>query len=228
MPKQSFLNKTSSLSFFKDKGFSLIEVLTVLVIVGVLSVVGIRSYQAQTNKAKTSEAKHSLSYVWTAEQGFKANWDTYHENLMAIGAVPAGSYSYDVGFGLNVDLSTTDGNLDVYPFKPILNAPKCTNFQQICNNDCLSALEEAGGSGETGKGKFFDTDNTTYNVKVSCNVTSTKLLKNSTDYTTNSPAANAKAEETTFKAYAMGLLKKIDIWSIDETRTLNHLDDGTQ
>ena len=101
----NFFIKIYDLKFFQKQGYSLIELLTATSIVGVLSVVGVKSYQGQTNKARSAEAKHSLSYIYTAEANFKSSWDTYHENLMLIGAAPSGSYHYDVGFEQGVAIS---------------------------------------------------------------------------------------------------------------------------
>ena len=231
---QIYFDQISVLRFFQKKGFSLVELLTTMSIVGTLSVVGIKSYQAQTNKARSAEAKHSLSYVFTAEESFKDIWSTYHENLAAIGAVPSGAYHYDVGFGISAVLSTADGELGIYPLKSSLDIRECTNFDQICKGECLSKTETAVEAIDPAQAVYFnladplDSSNP-YNAVANCQVMGSEQLST---YTGNSGdpdhESNAKAEVGTFKAFAIGNLKGVDVWSIDDKRTVQHVKDGTE
>ena len=211
-----FFKKSFFLKLFHKQGFSLIELLTTTVIIGTLSVVGIKSYQAQTNKARTAEAKHSLSYIYTAEKNFYDLWRTYHENLLVVGAVPDGSYHYDVGFGKGAALSDADGNLGDYPSKfasQILTVRECTNFDEICKMDCIR--KEKSQTGLTNS--YFSSSGGSLN----CKVTGGNYLK---DYNSKDGTADA----STFKALAVGKLKNEDVWSIDQSRAIGHDKDGTQ
>ena len=212
--------------FFKkkacqNKAFSLIELLTTVSIIGVLSVIGIRSYQTQTNKAKTAEARHSLSYIYSAEQNFKASWDTYHENLIAIGATPSGTYSYDIGFSKGVSLSKTDGYLANYPGQEDLDKSDCSNFADICKTgagSCATALKTDSGTFI----HFYFSGPGTYNAatnKLSCSVTATERIADETGF---------EADSNSFTAGAVRVLKTKDVWSIDESRNIEHGTDGTQ
>ena len=179
---------------------------------------GVKSYQAQTNKARSAEAKHSLSYIYTAEANFKSNWKTYHENLMLIGAVPSGSYHYDVGFEQGVAISKTDGDLGSYPLPDSLTVKECINFKQICKGDCIANTRSAVGSGHS---SYFLGSAT-------CKVTSGLYLGGVTPWTRPGSIAPSIAEPTKFKAFATGKLKRNDVWSIDEMKTIKHELDGTQ
>ena len=153
-----FFKKSFFLKLFHKQGFSLIELLTTTVIIGTLSVVGIKSYQAQTNKARTAEAKHSLSYIYTAEKNFYDLWRTYHENLLVVGAVPDGSYHYDVGFGDSAVLSDADGNLGDYPSQfasKILTVRECTNFYEVCAKVGNCVTQEQAQTGLTNSYFFY-------------------------------------------------------------------------
>ena len=77
-----------SLLLKKSQGFSLVELLVAVTIIGILSAVGIGYYKEATNTAKKAEAKYSLSLVYSAEKQFHSAWGTYHENLLVIGAIP--------------------------------------------------------------------------------------------------------------------------------------------
>lgn len=50
------------------KGFTLIEILIVVIIVGVLASIGIPQYAASLEKAKGVDAKESLAYIYREEQ----------------------------------------------------------------------------------------------------------------------------------------------------------------
>ena len=214
-----FLKELSFLNFFQERGFSMVEMLTTVATVGVLSVVGVRSYQAQTNKARSAEAKHSLSYVYTAERNFVNSWGTYHENLVVIGAVPSSTYHYDVGFGKSVSLSKTEGSLGDYPLPDSLDVPECTNFYQICEGNCTTQIQTRVGSSYS---RYFEKSGGG-NPAV-CTVTGGNYLK---DYT-GAQASNADAKVSGFLALATSNLKSADVWSIDDQKTVVHEVDGTQ
>ena len=205
-----------------NKAFSLTELLTTVGIVGTLSVLGIKSYQKQTNQAKTAEAKKSLAYVYSAERNFYNSWSSYHENLVAVGAVPTGLYNYDVGFGNNAAL-IADGDLTSYPpidGSNVLNVRECTNFGQICNGECLTVLANLVSAAY----KDFFTSGGSYNAEANCQVDSAVLLKTYTGLV----RGLAKADDNEFKAIATGNLKGQDIWSINERNVVKHEVDGTQ
>jgi type IV pilus assembly protein PilA len=54
-----------------DKGFTLVELLVVIVIIGILTAIALPSFLNQTAKAKQSEAKQNVSSVIKAQQSFR-------------------------------------------------------------------------------------------------------------------------------------------------------------
>ena len=103
----------------KPKAFSLTELLVTLAIIGTLSVVGIRTYRNQLHTAKTAEAQQILSFIYSNERQFYNAWNTYHENLVLVGAAPSGNYRYDAGFTMK-QVAHSDGDLGNYPFEESL------------------------------------------------------------------------------------------------------------
>lgn len=209
------MKKSTYFLLLRREGYSMAELVTAAAVVGVLSTVGVKSYQAQTNRARTAEAKQSLAYVYTSEQSFRDNWRSYHENLVAVGAVPSGQYHYDVGFDSATALSTSDGDLGSYPTTQVLSQSQCTNFNQICQGSCSTAIVSAIGGTYASAYAVYGT--------ASCAVRSTVLLSGTGKYSNS----NGQATTTSFKALAVGRLKNRDVWSIDDERTLEHIEDGT-
>lgn len=73
-------------SFSKDEqGFSLTELMVVLVIIGILALLAIPRFTNVATKAKATEAKTMLKQVHTLQSSYHFEYDAYTENLAAIG-----------------------------------------------------------------------------------------------------------------------------------------------
>ncbi len=79
-----------------QKGFTLIELMIVVAIIGILAAVAIPQYQNFTKKSKASEAKVILDAIITAEGAYYAEHDRMTQNLANLGNPqnPAKYYSY--------------------------------------------------------------------------------------------------------------------------------------
>ena len=60
-----------------QKGFSLIELLIVLVIIGILAGIAIPRYMSSTTKAKQTEAKELLRQIYMLERSYYQEYDEY-------------------------------------------------------------------------------------------------------------------------------------------------------
>lgn len=81
-----------------EKGFSLVELMVVVAIIGILSSIAIPSLQRYMAKARQTEAKTNLASLYTAEKSFFAEYNTYWVGFNDIGFAPEGNLRYNVGF----------------------------------------------------------------------------------------------------------------------------------
>ena len=79
-------------------GFSLVEIMVAVAIVGILTVIAIPQYQKYQRRALQGEAKMLLSNLYTIERAFSLNWGYGATNLPQMGFKATGSVSYNVGW----------------------------------------------------------------------------------------------------------------------------------
>lgn len=179
------------------RGFTLVELLIVVAIIGVLSTIGVPTFRRMIQKSKKSEAKVNLGGVYTSEAAFNAEYNYYGNNLTRMGFEIEGnpnSLIYTTGF-----FTTSCGNqTTILP----------------TNATAVAAINAAFTA-------YYNAANTRMGL-----VTPTVC----------GVAFDASANGNTFSAGAVGMIAPpsvaraagtLDVWSINQSRTLSNTQDGT-
>ena len=150
-------------------GFSLVELIVVVAIIGILAAVAIPQYAKVQNKSKQSEVNVHLSGIYSAELSFYEIWTSYYGALETIGYSPKGRVRYNCGFTA------------VGPASPKLGAPTGT-VTSFRGNLCIVG-------GAPAAICQFDSDVTATNISASVR-TSTLFTAQCITRFNNMPAAS--------------------------------------
>ena len=79
-----------------ESGFSLTELMVVIVVIGILAMISIPRFMSVATRAKMTEAKTKLRHVSALQQSYFYEHDRYSADLAAIGFESSGEARYSV------------------------------------------------------------------------------------------------------------------------------------
>ena len=196
-----------------NTGFSLLEVLITVGIMGILIGIAVPSYRNYVRHSKTAEAHSSLGQLYMAQKAFHLQWRFFTEDLLCAGVSPEGEMLYNVGFS-----SKNDTIPDSYTGTPI--QPNLKTFYKLCKKKF--------GNGKLKNCAFKNKDNKngfqppSIPGKVDIDGTSKDTKP------TNNEVTAVAIGDIINKEPKRGSGNTFDIWSIDNYKQVVRINDGTK
>lgn len=98
--------KTPAISI--ERGFTLIELMIAVVIVGILAMVALPSFMDSIRKSRRSEAFNGLAAIQQAQERWRSNHSSYTTTLSDLGvATPTSSGYYELSLGTSAGAGDT-------------------------------------------------------------------------------------------------------------------------
>jgi prepilin-type N-terminal cleavage/methylation domain-containing protein len=111
-----------------EKGFTLIELMIVVVIIGILAALAIPRFMRATTKSKQSEAKQILKQVYTMQQAYRQEYNAYWGDAVVASAAAQGAYAR-----IGVDIMATARY--TYTMAAAANTFLCTATSGVLDDD---------------------------------------------------------------------------------------------
>jgi type IV pilus assembly protein PilA len=102
-----------ALKVVRKKGFTLVELMIVVAIIGILAAIAIPNFIRFQARSKQAEAKTNLKAIFTGQKSRFADRDAYSDSLGDIGFSPerGNRYGYEIGDGMQAPVTSNGAAL---------------------------------------------------------------------------------------------------------------------
>ena len=162
-----------------NSGFTLVELMVVVAIIGILSAIAVPNFKKYQAKSKQSEAKIQLAAVYSAEVGTSADWDTYATCLTLMGYERPPRGYYGVGFATGFDALTVSTFTGCNASASLVILPNAQLAAILANKGTsISRASTAGQNTFTASAEGSISADTTIATQDEWTITETKALTN--------------------------------------------------
>ncbi len=127
-PKEEQMFRTKKRN---QKGFTLIELMIVVVIIGILAALAIPRFMRATTKSKQSEAKQVLKQIYTMQHSYRQEYNAYWGNGITASAAAGTAFGR-----IGVDIMTTARY--TYSLVAAANTFTCTATSGVLDDDATA------------------------------------------------------------------------------------------
>lgn len=127
-----------------NKGFTLVELLIVVAIIGVLASQGVPAYKRMIQKSRKGEAQVMLGNIATAESAFFSEYGMYGTNLARMGAAMDGNnFIYAAGLVDSVCAKITASTTAIMPKSADAPSVPASYYTDLDNNNKIGRSTQA-------------------------------------------------------------------------------------